>query len=154
MAAVHKISGDFYEESFTLIALHSTMPDFSMVYAINGALMSTFVRASIDLELSEYEAFPFFEWQEDKHDRYWTLISNESLKKERLMRDDLFQDEPSYTKRHLIPEYKDVDYFIKIEHDNDLNEALLLKELMTIPRIITAYSLDADILKSRNNLIF
>ena len=99
-------------------------------------------------------SFPFFEWQDDKHDRYWTLISNESLKKERLMRDDLFQDEPSYAKRHLIPEYKDVDYFIKIEHDDDLNEALLLKELMTIPKIITAYSLDADILKSRNNLIF
>ena len=154
MTAVHKISEDFYEESFTLIALHSAMQDFSMVYALNSVLMSTFVRSSKDLELSEYKAFPYFEWQDDTHDRYWVLISNESTKKERMVRDDLFQDEPSFAKHHLVPEYKEVDYFIKIEHDDDINEAPLLKKLLTIPRIITAYSLDADTLKSRNNLIF
>ena len=154
MAAVHKISVDFYEESFTLIALHSSMSDFSIVYAINEVLMSKFARAPKDLELSEYKAFPFFEWQDDTQDRYWILISNESTKKERLIRDGLFQDEPSFAKHHLVPEYKEVDYFIKIEHDDDINEALLLKELLMIPRIITAYSVDADVLKSRNNLIF
>ncbi|MBD1260186.1 IPExxxVDY family protein [Maribacter polysiphoniae] len=154
MAAVHKISGDFYEESFTLIALHSSMQDYSIVYALNMVLNSSFVRASKDLELSEYKSFPFFEWQDDQHDRYWTLIANKSIKKELLVRDGLFQDEPSFAKHYLVPEYKEVDYFVKIEHDDDLDSSFLVKDLLTIPKIITAYSLDADTLKSRNNLIF
>ncbi|PIF00724.1 MAG: hypothetical protein CR994_05060 [Maribacter sp.] len=154
MATVHKISGDFYEESFTLIALHSSLRDYSIVYALNMVLGSSFVRASKDLELSEYKSFPFFEWQDDQHDRYWTLIANKSIKKELLARDGLFQDDPSFAEHHLVPEYKEVDYFIKIGHDDDLSTSFLVKDLLTVPKIITAYSLDADILKSRNNLIF
>jgi len=154
MVAVHKISGDFYEDSFTLIALHSSMEDFAIVYAINKGIKSIFKRSSKDLELSEHLSFPFFEWQDDLNDRYWTLIANESTKKERLERGGLFQDEPSFAKRHLVSEYKEVDYFMKIEHDDDLDEEMLLKRLLDIPKMVTAYSIDIDKLKSKNNLIF
>ena len=154
MAAVHKIVGDFYEETYTLVALHSSMEDFAIVYAINLALQSTFKRSSKDLELSEHMSFPFFEWQDDVHDRYWSLFANESTKKERFVREGLFQDEPSYVKHYLVPEYKDVDYFVKIEHDDDLNETMLVKSLLTIPKIVTAYTIDAVKLKSKTNLIF
>ncbi len=106
------------------------------------------------MELSEHMSFPFFEWQDDLHDRYWALIANESTKKESLVREGLFKDETSFVKRHLVPEYKEVDYFIKIEHDDDLNEDKLLKSLLAIPKMVTAYSIDADKLKSKNNLIF
>ena len=154
MTAVHKISGDFYEEPYSLVALHSSMEGFTMVYAINLVLRATFKRSSKDLELSEHMSFPFFEWQDDQNDRYWTLIANESIKKERLVREGLFQDEPTYIKHYLVPEYKDVDYFVKIEHDDDFNENMLVKSLLTIPKIVTAYSIDAEKLKSKNNLIF
>ncbi len=154
MTAVYKISGDLYEENFALIALHSTMYDYSVVYALNNVLKSSFVRAPKDLELSEHMSFPFFEWQDDQHDRYWVVLANKSTKKELLVRDGLFQDEPSFAKHHLVPEHKEVDYFIKIEHDDDLETSELVKKILTIPKIITAYSLDADMLKSKNNLIF
>jgi hypothetical protein len=154
MAAVHKIFGDFYEDSFTLIALHSSIEDHAIAYAINLCIKSIFIRASKDLELSEYMSFPFFEWQDDLHDRYWTLIANESTKKESLVREGLFKDETSFVKHHLVPEYKEVDYFIKIEHDDDLDEDKLLKSLIAIPKMVTAYSIDTDKLKSKNNLIF
>ncbi len=154
MTAVYKISGDLYEENFALIALHSTMNDYSVVYALNNVLKSSFVRAPKDLELSEHMSFPFFEWQDDQHDRYWVVLANKSTKKELLVRDGLFQDEPSFAKHHLVPEQKEVDYFIKIEHDDDLETSELVKKILTIPKIITAYSLDADMLKSKNNLIF
>ena len=154
MVAVHKIIGDFYEDSFTLIALHSSIEDFAMVYAINLYIKSIFKRSSKDLELSEHMSFPLFEWQDDLHDRYWALIANESTKKESLVREGLFMDETSFVKRHLVPEYKEVDYFIKIEHDDDLDKDKLLKSLLAIPKMVTAYSIDADKLKSKNNLIF
>ncbi|MBT8298657.1 MAG: IPExxxVDY family protein [Maribacter sp.] len=154
MTAVHKIIGDFFEDSFTLIALHSSDEDYAMAYAINLCIKSIFKRSSKDLELSEHRSFPYFEWHDDQHDRYWALIANTSTKKEGLVREGLFKDETSFIKHHLVPEYKEVDYFIKIEHDDDLNEDKLLKSLIAIPKMVTAYSIDADKLKSKNNLIF
>ncbi|MBT8307526.1 MAG: IPExxxVDY family protein [Maribacter sp.] len=154
MVAVHKICGDFIEDSFTLIALHSSMEDFALVYAINMGIKSRFKRSSKDLELSQYMSFPIFEWQDELHDRYWTLIANESTKSKRLVREGLFQDEISFAKGHLVPEYKEVDFFIKVEHDDSLDKAMLVKELLAIPKMVTAYSVDADKLKSKNNFIF
>ncbi len=154
MVAVHRIIGDFYEDSFTLIALHSSLEDHAMVYAVNSGIDSRFKRSAKDLEIGTHRSFPFFEWEDAKNDRYWTLIVNTSTKKESFVGEDLFQNEPSFTKYHLIPEHKEVDYFIKIEHDNDLDETALLKDLLRIPKMITAYMMDADNLKSKNNLIF
>jgi hypothetical protein len=154
MTAVHKIIGDFYEDSFTLIALHSSEEDYAMAYAINLGIKSILKRASNDLEFSEHRSFPFFEWHDDQHDRYWALITNTSTKKERLVREGLFKDETSFVKHYLVPEYKEVDFFIKIVHDDALDEDSLLKSLIAIPKMVTAYSIDADKLKSKNNLIF
>ena len=154
MVAVHKISGDFNEDSFTLIALHCSMEDYALAYAINNGIRAKFKRSSNDLELSQHMSFPIFEWQDEQHDRYWTLIANESTRERQLVREGLFQDEISFAKGHLVPEYKEVDFFIKVEHDDDLDIAILVKELLAIPKMVTAYSIDADKLKSKNNLIF
>jgi hypothetical protein len=62
-------------------------------------------------------------------------------------------NEPSFTLYHLIPEHRDVDYFLKIEEDDTSGESLV-KALASIPNIITAYAIDTDNLKSKKNLIF
>jgi len=54
----------------------------------------------------------------------------------------------------LLPEYTTVDYLLKIEHDDEDIEEDILKTLLTIPKVITAYRIDIDTLKSKNNLIF
>ena len=154
MVAVHKISSDFYEDSFDLIALHSSLEDYSMAYALNQCLKSNFKRRRVDLDISEHVTFPVFEWKDDVNDRYWTFFANNGLKEDTLVRSDLFRNEPSYTTFKLVPEFRDVDYFIKIEQD-DYNEVEnLIKHLLTVPKIITAYTIETDKLKSMNNLIF
>ena len=55
---------------------------------------------------------------------------------------------------HLIPEYKKVNYFLKIDNETVYNEKLILNKIQEIPQVITAYSIDADQLKSKDNLIF
>ena len=55
----------------------------------------------------------------------------------------------------LLPEFKKVDYFLKIEKTEetmDIKEIQLL--LNTIENISTAYSVDTHKIKSKNNLIF
>lgn len=153
-AAVHKISGDFYEDSYALIALHSSMEDYTMVYALNLFLKSNFKRSSEDLDISEHVSFPIFEWKDDANDRFWTLITNNSLQEENLERTDLFKNEPSYTPYHLLPEHATVDYLLKIEHDDEDLEEDIIKTLLTIPKVMTAYRIEVNTLKSKNNLIF
>lgn len=154
MMAVHKIIDDFYEDSFTLLALHSSMEDYAIVYALNLCLKSSFKRSSQDLDISDHISFPIFEWKDDKNDSYWTLITNCSVQEDNLVRSGLFENEPSFTTHHLVPEHKDADYLLKVEHDDFNLEKDTVKQLLTVPSIITAYVLDVDQLKSKNNLIF
>jgi len=152
--AIHKIIDDFYEDDFTLLALHSSLEDYSIVYALNLCLKANFKRSAKDLDISDYISFPIFEWKDEPNDRYWTLITNNSLQEDHLVKSGLFEHEPSFTKHHLVPEHKDADYLLKIEHDDYNIEKDTVKQLLTVPKIITAYVLEVDQLKSKNNLIF
>lgn len=152
--AIHKITTDLYEDAFTLLALHSSLKDYAMVYAINLCLKTNFVRASKDLDISKNVSFSFFEWKDDSNDNYWTLLSNQSEIEESFDSGDLFENEPAITKHYLLPEYKEVDYLLKIEHEDDALEKEVLKQLLKIPNVLTAYILNIDHLKYKDNLIF
>ncbi len=154
MGVVHKISADFYEELYAIIAIHSGLEDYALVYEINRCLKTNFRRSSKDLDLSELGVFTYFEWKDEINERYWTLISNDSHQQVHLTDTDLFSNEPSYGVYRLIPEHKEVDYFLKMESEEgeDLNE--IVKSLFGIPKIQMAYELDTQKLKSKNNLIF
>ena len=154
MATTHKIIDDFYEETFALFAIHCSLEDYAVVYALNASLKTKLQRSDSDLEMSENFSFPFFEWNDELNQRNWTLITNYCSRENRSELKDLFQNETSFTKHHLIPEYKEVDYFLKIEHDDDEMNDALLKSVLEIPKIITAYPIEIDKLKSKNNLIF
>ncbi len=154
MVAVHKITEDFYDDSFILIAIHSSLPDYALVYNLNSSLKAKFKRSKKDLDVSNIVSFPFFEWDDEIKDRYWTLIANFSSKKENLVTSDLFKDEVTFTKHYLVTEHKEIDYFLKIEEEDAHMIVDIIKALKNIPKIITAYIIDAEKLKSKNNLIF
>lgn len=154
MVAIHKISEDFYDEPFTLIALHSSISDFSLAYALNSCLKIKLKRSKEDLEIAPYGSFPFFNWKDEINHRDYLLIGNKGLRQEALNIGNLFQDQPSMTAYRLIPEYRDVDYFLRVEQDEYDMEGEILKSVLAIPKIVTAYFVDTDTMKSRNNLIF
>ena len=155
MAAIYKINDDFYDESFILIALHTTLDDYALVYGLNQSIKSKFKRAKKNFNLAENKSFPIFEWDDEFHDKYWVLVANHSSEQEKLIpNNDLFQNESTYTKPRLIPEYKDVDYLLKIETEKELEINSLIKNILTLPRVMAAYEISTDKLKSKNNLIF
>ena len=154
MITTHKVFEDFYEETFALVALHSSLDDYAMVYALNNSLKTKLKRSPADLDMSENFSFPFFEWKDELNHRSWTLITNCSSREESAGSEDLFKNEISYTTHYLIPEHREVDYFLKIEQDDEEIDEALIKAILGIPKIITAYSIDIDKLKSKNNLIF
>lgn len=155
MSAVYKIKDDFYDDSFLLVALHSTLEDFAIAYGLNKVLKSRFKRNRNGFELAENRLFPFYEWEDEFNYRYWVLIANHSSKKELVNNNDLFQNESTFSTPRLIPELKEVDYFLKIEEDNDnMVGEEIIKTILGMPKIMAAYEVDTNKLKSKNNLIF
>ena len=56
---------------------------------------------------------------------------------------------------HLLPEYKTVDYFLKVDSlFSTSKEKYILDRIQKIPQVATAYSVDSSELKSKDNLIF
>ena len=153
MITLHKFSDDFCEENYVLIAVHSGLEDYALAYALNRALKASLKRSETDLDISNETSFPIYEWKDKLNDRYWTLIVNTSIKDEFLELDDLFSNETSSTVYHLIPEYKDVDYLLKIEQEEDEIDSGILDSILEIPKIITAYQIETNKLKSKQNLI-
>lgn len=154
MVAMHKMSLDFYEDSFALIAMHCSLEDFTLAYTLNKHLKCSFKRRNSNLIFSDTISLPVFEWKDIYNDRYWTLIANTSQSEESTTSTGFFANEPSFKKQHLIPEYKNVDYFMKLEQEDLDTESTILKSILAIPKIITAYTINTDTLKSKNNLIF
>lgn len=159
MAAVHRLSADIFEDDFELIALHSRVEDFALAYALNLHLKTGFERRRKDLDISGHITIPIFEWKDGINECYWTFFTNNGTVEEKSLQDGLFKDEPSFNTIYMVPEYREADYFLKIEQESSKSyrkaqNEWLIKSLQNIPKVLTAYLVTTDKLKSRNNLIF
>ena len=99
-------------------------------------------------------SFSVFDWDDEMSEMYWTLISNKCEVEEEMPSLGLFDNNVSRRTDYLVKERKEVDYFLKVD---TIDEALFLKKIKsinTIAKVITAYPLDAQNLKSKRNLIF
>ena len=152
--STYKLSEDLCIEEFVLIALHSSSEDHTLVYSLNEFLKIRLSRSKEDLEIEDLGSFPIFEWKDQINERSWILITNVDAREENLKRQDLFQDEVSTTVKHLIPEHREVDYFLKVEQGDECLEYDIVKSLLKAPNIVTAYIVNTDRLKSKLNLIF
>lgn len=154
MMTTHRISADLYDDSFRLIAIHSDLEDYAMTYAINSKCGLYLKRMKKDLHLDENLSFSVFDWDDGMNDIYWTLVSNKCVVEEVIPSGDLFENNISARTDHLIKERKEVDYFLKVEAADESTLSQKLRYIKTIDKVITAYPLETQTLKSKRNLIF
>ena len=144
------------EDDYLLIGIHSTEEDYRLAYLLNKHLKTKLVRYKHHLDFKNSTAeFPLFEYKDECNfinyylinNKYSTLVNNTN-------NTGLFEGSYS-TILNLIPEKKNVDFFLKIEGCNqqDLTVSLVNK-LNKINQVITSYAIDTNTLKSKNNLIF
>ena len=158
--ALHKILvDDFYDDAYKLIAVHCRLEDYRLAYLLNKHLDLNLKRKAEDLDFKYLESsYSFFEWNNKAQYVTWNLVSNVCKKEEESLYSSgtLFETNQKVLKTfHLISEYKDVDFFIKISDEiQNVNEKLILNKLQSIPQIITSYSVDPLKIKSKDHLIF
>lgn len=157
--ALHKLLvDDFYDDTYILIAIHCRLEDYRLAYLLNQSLELNLRRKPNDLDF-EYlkSSYSIFEWDNTSQFVTWNLVSNVCKKEEEgLYSSGLFQTNEKVLKTfNLIPEYKKVDYFIKISDEiQNVNEKLILHKLQNIPQIVTSYSVNPAQMKSKDHLIF
>lgn len=158
--ALHKLQvDDFYDASFTLLAIHCRLEDYRLAYLLNRQLEISLKRMEQDLDYKYFAAtYSIYEWENVEQYTTWNLISNVCKKEEDALQStgSLFNMQRTMLKTHyLIPELNKVDFFVKIDNDNQyFDEKTILNKIQDIPQVITAYSVDAEQMKSKDHLIF
>ena len=159
--AIHKLYIDEFDEvDYELIAIHTSLEDYRLAYFLNQKLPILLGKSKSEIQINIKEgvtSFSRFIYENNATDSCWSLIQNKNevttLKSDN--NQNLFANS-SYevaTKAYLLPEFKKVDYFLKVENsDNEIDK--IIAEIITIARISTVYSVDTDKIKSKNNLIF
>ena len=158
--AIHKlILDDVEEDLFTLFAVHCTLEDYRLAYLLNKYLGIALTRKQSDLDFKNGKlTYSIFEWEDCKQQIIWSLVSNvcktEDYRKGN--NNSLFSMQEKITKtNYLIPEYKTVNYFLKIDNEfNFSKEKYILNNILKIPQVATAYSIESNKLKSKDHLIF
>lgn len=158
--AIHKLMiDDFNTVDYTLIAIHSSLDDYRLAYFVNRELEIRLEKCTRDISFKQRERKAYFSrytFEDETNDTAWNLIQNKnsivSTPTDNLS--SLFSGSVYNvtTSVFFIPELKTVDYILKVE--NDENEENVIRALLAIKYVATAYKIDHNKLKSKNNLIF
>ncbi|TYB74076.1 IPExxxVDY family protein [Bizionia saleffrena] len=160
MANKKLVLDDFFDdEEFTLIGIHSSLEDFRLAYLINKHLQSHLYRKPYDIKSDNLAAhYSIFEWEDQEQLRVWNLVSNTckvEIQQQPDTRDSLFGTSKTTKTYHLLPEFKRVNYVLKIESElPEQAQKLILNTIQDIKQVVMAHFIDADLLKSKENLIF
>lgn len=160
--AIHKLHLEEFDEiDYQLIAIHSTLEDYRLAYYINQNLPINLKKGNCNIQISNKEGetqFTRFVF-EDSKDIAWNLVQNQNdvFVSSQNSNQGLFAESNNKfsTKIYLIPEFKKVDYFLKIENGEvKIDVTKITNSIKKIDRVSTVYAVEVEKIKSKNNLIF
>lgn len=162
MAHYKLVMDEESEEPFTLIAVHSSEEEYKVAYLMNQYLNTRFKRRRLDVDFPSNGlmiTFPLFDFLDEFNYSQFYLVANKCRIVEAALQSSggLFSEVNSdkATDHFLLPEFKKVDYFLKIYSDfENVPLQTLVSKINNIEQIISAYIVETDNIKSKNNLIF
>ncbi len=103
---------DLLDDDFVLLAIHTTLEAYRLAY---------FMNITFDIQLIKTEViqdFDFYEFNDEKNQSLWNLVGNKAFveNKTGLKNNESLFFESKNNRIFLLPEYKKVDYFLKIEN--------------------------------------
>ena len=128
-----------FDFDFELIGISCHEKDFRLCYELNKHLDIDLTRIKdIEINTKKLSAkFSYFEFHDEENRMDYYLISNRS------------------EQGMLLPEQKSTDYLLQLKGvtSDEIVEELITK-ICSISLILTAYKINVNTLKSRQNLIF
>lgn len=162
MAHYKLVMEEDVEDPYALIAIHCSEEAYKVAYLLNKHLNTRFKRRKEDIDISfrgQVIIFPIFDFSDEFNYSQYYLVANKYTMETMVSQGSggMFTDLNSeqFTVHHLIPEFKNVDFFLKIYSDfEDSSLPTLLTRINKIDQILSAYSVETANIKSKNNLIF
>ena len=159
----HKlVLDDDFEEDFSLVAIHCSEEPYRVAYILNQFASLKLRREKSDLAFTSSGieiTLPLFGFEDHTEYTGYSLVANKC--KSAVIKTnnsgELFGNttDKETMITYLIPELKKVDYFLKIQSDFDkLGTKILVNQINEIKQIISAYQVEPETLKSRENLTF
>ena len=161
--AVHKILlDDDLSEDFSLVAIHCSEEAYKVAYLLNQHLNLCLKRKKSDLDFSNDNRevnFPIFEFEDQFQYTNYYLVANKCKSRVANIASEgeLFGDSVSERTvvTHLLPEFKNTDFFLKIESDfKNIPLKRNIALINEIKQVISAFEVEISEIKSNNNLIF
>jgi hypothetical protein len=161
--AIHKVYiEEFEEDDFHIIAIHTSLEDYRLAYFINREIEIRLSKNDNDIQ-SQVKggraSFARFTFEDHENAIKWNLVQNKNEVEgiENTASQDLFSNSKNTfsSLAYLLPEYKKVDFFLKIENaEKEINISEIVSKISTIDSISMTYNVDKEKIKSKNNLIF
>lgn len=153
---------DDFAEDFLLVAIHCSEEAYKVAFLLNQFAGLRLRRRRKDVEFKRDGLdlnFPLFDFENEMRYINYDLVANKCVSKTARIASSggLFEEVnvSEMITTYLIPEYKKVDFFLKISTDTpSVAIRKLVTDINNIKQVISAYQVDSEQLKSRNNLIF
>ena len=144
-----------FDHNYTLVVIRSILPEYRLAYYLNLAFSLQLKKEKFTLTTKAKKGnFSVFGFENFANNQYWALIANKQIIQEKRENDysSLFIEiSNTFT---FLQEEKKADYLLKIENNNNITTAALIKKISSIHKVITSYAIDPNKLKAKNSLIF
>jgi hypothetical protein len=128
-----------FEYDFHLIGISSHAKDYRLSWEINKRFNTQLIKENevvYSTKKGDIAEFSMYFFQDELEERDLRLISNK------------------YKGRLLVPEKKAADFFLILYDYNSLDASEILREIRKINVVLTAFEIDVNTLKSKENLLF
>lgn len=159
--AVHRLNLEEDEEDFALFAIHCGESPFKLAFLMNQNLNWQLKREREDLHIEKggmRQEYPCYRYV-SKHDQVdHLLLSNIFMGNQTQAPGDqmgLFgiMSTPTANANYLMPEFKKVDYLLKIEITLGETQAkALVQQIKSIREVVSTYSIPLSKIKNINHL--
>lgn len=156
----HKLVLDDDDNPFKLIAIHCSSEEYKLAFLLNRQLHIQLARTRKDHDFvsksvrAEFSLYSFNDYKQ--YSDYYMICNKFRSSVVSTGTDSLFGEAALDSEVvYLLPQYRKVDYFLKIEEEGEsVSEKTLVEQINSIPQVSTAYSIDTENLKYKENLIF
>jgi predicted SnoaL-like aldol condensation-catalyzing enzyme len=150
---------DFDEIDYNLIAIHASQQDYRLAYKINQELNISLRKNSVEIGVNTKQKTAFFSrfsFEDNEKKSSWDLIQNKQIIEHSNVEKstNLFENEMISNSIYLLTELKKVDFFLKISQETTQKINKIISKIQKINFVETAYEINANQIKSKNNLIF
>lgn len=158
--ATHKLYlEDFDQVDYNLIAIHTPQEDYKLAFKLNTELHILLHKNEMEVPVTTQETVTYFSrftFEDKEKMMVWDLIQNKQQIEVPVSTQtvNLFENKNFTRQISLVSELKNVDFLLKIEHDSQYTIKDIINKINKMDSISAVYEINANEIKSKNNLIF